>query len=780
MFRNLRTLSAFSRALFRPRSSIFQHDGAVTIRRVRVVRPVFTLRRAQTLSIWVASFSAVFYLREVLDYGQEEEEVPAQSKAVEAKKAAEELKAREDEQNAVQADEEEEDDVDIPSEPPEDSWFIPMGLAHQRPQGFYKGNDPEWQSFVEFSHDDKRNHFVRNELAGLVGAYMGNLPNFQKYLGSPIQTGKYWLVVDFPDGPPPEYERAGLEITDDYIAWTVRPVSPMNVSRLQRALWPTATVSSLWASSQALWQLEVAKLKDFLNIKADPDPDKPRFPPGYMNLPRLGQSKDQEASQSASTAPKVHSSNTSPPASTALPSGSERSKILWPLPSIPKPSTDMATVSTVFKDNLAKNWRSASEPAPRGTFMVSGLVEVYGPKGVVMLDLARVPDSVAVEEHPRQLAEDLGQELDESTTPTPFPTRAHSPVRQLAAPHDPEEVEATMEQLNAIFQQREMEEVNVAVVDGSVFVPTMAKLIYLAIYLLLNLGLTLYNKEVMIKFPFPFFLTALHAGTSFIGTYILMSKAYFVPTQIGRPQYRVLGAFSLLYTVNIAISNLSLSMVTIPFHQTVRAISPVFTVFIYIFFFGHRYTKGIYISLIPVVGGVALAVYGDYHLNLAGLFWTLLGAILASVKTVATNRLQTAGLHLNAIELLYHMSFWAVPQALMMAYIHDEHAAFIEYVLSSPEFGFKAVAVLLSNGAIAFFLNWASFTANKKVGALTMTVAANIKQVLTVVLSIAFWNLQVGLTNAVGIGMTLIGGVLYGHMSMGFKAAKDLEKGFEK
>jgi len=108
-------------------------------------------------------------------------------------------------------------------------------------------------------------------------------------------------------------------------------------------------------------------------------------------------------------------------------------------------------------------------------------------------------ERLAVEEHPRQVAEDLGQELNESTTPTPFPTRAHSPPHQLAAPHNPEQAEATMEQLNAIFQQREMEEVDAAVVDGSAFVPPMVKLIYLTIYLLLNLGLTLYNKEVMIK-----------------------------------------------------------------------------------------------------------------------------------------------------------------------------------------------------------------------------------------------------------------------------------------
>lgn len=41
---------------------------------------------------------------------------------------------------------------------------------------------------------------------------------------------------------------------------------------------------------------------------------------------------------------------------------------------------------------------------------------------------------------------------------------------------------------------------------------------------------------------------------------------------------------------------------------------------------------------------------------------------------------------------------------------------------------------ILLNGAVAFGLNVVSFTANKKAGALTMDVAANVKQVLTIVL----------------------------------------------
>lgn len=43
----------------------------------------------------------------------------------------------------------------------------------------------------------------------MVGKHLSGMKGFQKVLGTPIQTRKFWLDVDFPDGPPPEYERGG-------------------------------------------------------------------------------------------------------------------------------------------------------------------------------------------------------------------------------------------------------------------------------------------------------------------------------------------------------------------------------------------------------------------------------------------------------------------------------------------------------------------------------------------------------------------------------------------
>lgn len=184
-------------------------------------------------------------------------------------------------------------------------------------------------------------------------------------------------------------------------------------------------------------------------------------------------------------------------------------------------------------------------------------------------------------------------------------------------------------------------------------------------------------------------------------------------------------------------------MVTVPFHQVIRAITPVFTIAIYRVFFSSTYSSATYFSIIPVILGVGLATYGDYYATTLGFFLTLLGAMLAAVKTVITNRMQTAGFHFSAMELLYRLSPLAVIQSIILAYFYGEFTSFQQYAAEPGHMGKKEVTLLAINAAMAFGLNVTSFTANKKAGALTMTVAANLKQILTVLLSIAFWRLKV-------------------------------------
>lgn len=63
-----------------------------------------------------------------------------------------------------EVEDEDEEDL-VPEIMPDDALFIPLGLAHQRPPIYYKGTDPEWQSFLEFAADRTRSHQVRSRLS---------------------------------------------------------------------------------------------------------------------------------------------------------------------------------------------------------------------------------------------------------------------------------------------------------------------------------------------------------------------------------------------------------------------------------------------------------------------------------------------------------------------------------------------------------------------------------------------------------------------------------------
>ncbi|KAJ2313586.1 hypothetical protein IWW51_006097, partial [Coemansia sp. RSA 2702] len=217
-------------------------------------------------------------------------------------------------------------------------------------------------------------------------------------------------------------------------------------------------------------------------------------------------------------------------------------------------------------------------------------------------------------------------------------------------------------------------------------------------------------------------------------------------------------------------SNVSLHYVSVPLHQVVRGTVPVFTVLISL---AWRTTAGyswrVYASLAPVVVGVGLATYGDYYsFSVAGFLLTLLGTVLAATKTVVTNSILVGGyrLKLSALDLLYQLCPLALVQTLAWAAVTGELTdawAFVQALRSSDSADgvYPLATALVANGAIAFVLNVASFTASKNTSALAMTVTGNVKVVLAVVLGCVLFSVRLSWLSTLGCVLTIAGGAAY-------------------
>jgi hypothetical protein len=96
------------------------------------------------------------------------------------------------------------------------------------------------------------------------------------------------------------------------------------------------------------------------------------------------------------------------------------------------------------------------------------------------------------------------QSVEHSPTATPHHTRAGSPIRGMFHSHTQKEATETIAALNALIEPsggltEKTEMMRVGFVDGSSTVSFATKLKFLMIYFIFNLGLTLYNKAIMIQ-----------------------------------------------------------------------------------------------------------------------------------------------------------------------------------------------------------------------------------------------------------------------------------------
>ncbi|KAI9850854.1 MAG: hypothetical protein M1838_004923 [Thelocarpon superellum] len=425
MFRNLRAFFSLGRLPLRTETYLSRQPLSYNVRRVRFVDPFFSRRRLFRAALYTAPVVGVYYyvLPVVLpeleedEYDDDYEDERDNEEAEAAARHAYTEKAKLFTTNAsttpppAQAVATRPQGGVGPSYPPstedeedetEDETFLPLGWARPMPSEPYKGTDPEWQEFVKFSRDRERGARVRHELADMVALALSKKKTFLQACGTPLKVRKYWLDFDFPNVPPPEFVRPGILITNDYVAWAWQPVSARDYSRVRHALWPHSMLSSLWASSNAVVQHNVDRIKGALGVKPTGKPS-PRTPAGLpvSVLPhsRVGPHDTAANAATESATSKASVGATSPGAAsdavapTSWPS-TPRSDLLPPLPGVPRPTTSesMDVALTAFRRNLARTWRPPREYPPRGSFTVTGLVEVAGPDAMLTLDVRAAYD----------------------------------------------------------------------------------------------------------------------------------------------------------------------------------------------------------------------------------------------------------------------------------------------------------------------------------------------------------------------------------------------------
>eukprot|EP01089_Gocevia_fonbrunei_P006908 TRINITY_DN1791_c0_g1_i2.p1 TRINITY_DN1791_c0_g1~~TRINITY_DN1791_c0_g1_i2.p1 ORF type:complete len:255 (-),score=30.40 TRINITY_DN1791_c0_g1_i2:43-807(-) len=217
-------------------------------------------------------------------------------------------------------------------------------------------------------------------------------------------------------------------------------------------------------------------------------------------------------------------------------------------------------------------------------------------------------------------------------------------------------------------------------------------------------------------------------------------------------------AFSFIFNINIVAGNLSIQYVSVSFLQIFRAIIPGITMVLSFLILGKSTGMKQILSIIPICFGVILTVRGEIELTVLGLIITAVGTFLSSLKVVLTNKFLVGTYKLNPLDLLLRIAPAAFLQMVVMIY-------FMEYDRLKEHYdelvNINVLSLIFLSGIMACLLNVTNFYANLKTSPVALTVGGNVKQVLTIILSILIFKNVVSTMGAVGMFITIIGAICY-------------------
>uniref|UniRef100_A0A8D2AI56 Solute carrier family 35 member E2B n=1 Tax=Sciurus vulgaris TaxID=55149 RepID=A0A8D2AI56_SCIVU len=217
----------------------------------------------------------------------------------------------------------------------------------------------------------------------------------------------------------------------------------------------------------------------------------------------------------------------------------------------------------------------------------------------------------------------------------------------------------------------------------------------------------------------------------------------------------------LMRFATVVLGLVSLKNVAVSFAETVKSSAPIFTVILSRMILGEYTGLLVNLSLIPVMGGLALCTATEMSFNVLGFSAALSTNIMDCLQNVFSKKLLSGDKYrFSAPELQFYTSAAAVAM-LIPAWIFFMDLPMIGRSRTSFSYNQDVVLLLLTDGALFHLQSVTAYALMGKISPVTFSVASTVKHALSIWLSIIVFGNKITSLSAIGTILVTVGVLLY-------------------
>ena len=301
---------------------------------------------------------------------------------------------------------------------------------------------------------------------------------------------------------------------------------------------------------------------------------------------------------------------------------------------------------------------------------------------------------------------------------------------------------------------------------------------YFALWYLFNIAYNIYNKQALNVLDYPWTIATIQMATGIL---------YFVPVwllgirkapKLNTDELKTLFPIALCHTGVHVGAVIALGAGAVSFAHIVKASEPVVTCALNALLLGETLPLPVYLTLLPIIGGVAIASMKELSFTVLALASAMLSNVSSAARGVLSKKTMSGkqiGENLDAQNLyavLTAMSTLILVPLMFGLEGTGFFKAFSE-VVNNGEFTRKSLATLLALGGASYYAyNEVAFLALGKVNPVTHAVGNTIKRVVIIVASVIAFKTPMSTGSIIGSSIAIAGTLMYSLAMNAAKAAK--------